>query len=541
VGDLLIRAASLWPDRDAIVFSDCRLTYSQLKGGAFRIARGLCALGVRRGQNVGLFMGNSTEFVEAFFGIAMLGGVAVPLNIRHRTTELAYIMAHADLTALMTSGRDTGYSDLPALLVDALRSGGELKTEGRYGVSASIAPRLQHIINTGGLSGSEFMGPGEFDDLAATVTQDHIEELRRGVGTRDPALILFTSGTTAHPKGCVLSHEAVTRGAVERARDRLSAAPDRDVTWSGGPLFHIGSLAPFIGSVGVAGTFLADRHFDPGRAIALMKVEGVTLAWPLFSALAQGVIDHPDFNPADFNRLKYFLTVGPEAVLDRIQDLFPDAEILQACGMTETAGIYAITAPDEDRPSRSTTQGKASPGVALRVIDPETGQDQAPGQMGELWVHGYCVMDGYYGAPEQTKSVLTKDGWLKTGDLYSRSASGSMIFQGRLKDLIKVGGENVGTMEVEVFLCSHPDVKRAEVVGRPDVKLDEVPVAFVELGEASILTAEALIAFCKGRIASYKVPRAIFFLTADEWPMSATKVDKRALRARLQQLSMPSE
>ena len=535
LGDLLIRATSLWPDRDAIIFPDRRLTYAQLHEGALKIARGLRALGLGRGQHIGLFMGNGPDYVEAFFGIALLGGVAVPLNTRHRASELAYIIAKADLAALLTSGRDTDYNDLPGLLVEALCEGGALQPEGPHGVSAATAPRLRHIIDLGGDSARPgFLGRDAFDALGAPVAPKEIEYLYGSVQLRDPALILFTSGTTAHPKGCVLSHEAATRGAGERARNRFSVAPARNVTWSGGPLFHIGSLAPFLGSVGVAGTFLSDSYFEAGRAIALMKAEGVTLAWPLFSPLALAVIDHPDFDPADFGSLQFFMTVGPEAVLERLADLFPGVELLQACGMTETAGIFAVTALEEDRHSRSTTQGRASPDIELRVVDQETGQDCAPGQMGELWVRGYCVMDGYYGEPEQTSATLTDDGWLKTGDLYSRSPSGSMIFEGRLKDLIKVGGENVGTMELEVFLCSHPEVKRAEVVGRPDDRLDEVAVAFVELREGGVLMAEELIAFCRGKIASYKVPRAIFFMAEEEWPMSATKVDKRALRARLQ-------
>ena len=151
--------------------------------------------------------------------------------------------------------------------------------------------------------------------------------------------------------------------------------------------------------------------------------------------------------------------------------------------------------------------------------------------MGEIWVRGYCVMDGYYRNPEQTLVALGHDGWLRTGDLYIKDALGRMLFQGRLKDMLKVGGENVATMEVEAFLCSHPQVKFAEVVGRPDPRLDEVPVAFVEIRDAGAVTEEELIAFCKGRIANYKIPRAVHFMAAEEWPMSATKVDKRALPA----------
>jgi fatty-acyl-CoA synthase/long-chain acyl-CoA synthetase len=532
IGDLLIRASAQRPDRDAIIFPDRRLTYFQVTAGAIKVARGLAALAIQPGQHVGLFMTNSPEYVESFFGITLLGCIVVPLNIRHRGLELSYIISNANLTAIVTSGHDTSYVDLPALLAHALNSDAELQTAGPFSVAIPSAPQLRYLIDRGGKSRPGFISIAAFEEQASQVPVEQIEQARRRVRVRDPALILYTSGTTAHPKGCVLSHEAVTRGPVERARHRLSA-PGGDVTWAAGPLFHIGSLAPFIGSVGVSGTFLTDTYFEAGRAIALMKRESVTSAWPWFPAILQGIIDHPDFDAAALATLQHLFLIAPETLVDRVQALLPHAEIMQACGMTETGGVFALSDRDESARSRATTQGKASPGVEIRIVDPDTGIDCESGNPGEIWVRGYCVMNEYYNAPDLTRAALTSDGWLKTGDLYGRADDGSLTFRGRLKDMIKVGGENVATMEVEAFLCSHPDVKLAEVVGRPDAKLDEVPVAFVEVRESSKLTAEELIAYCNGRIASYKVPRAIHFLLPAEWPMSATKVDKRALRERL--------
>jgi fatty-acyl-CoA synthase/long-chain acyl-CoA synthetase len=206
--------------------------------------------------------------------------------------------------------------------------------------------------------------------------------------------------------------------------------------------------------------------------------------------------------------------------------------------MTETAGIFALCGPDESRDSRSATQGKPSPGVEVRVVNPDTGLDLPDGQLGEIWVRGYNVMDRYWEAPEKTAETLTPDGWLKTGDLYTRLPNGSLVFGGRHKDMLKVGGENVAAVEVEAALCAHPTVKAAEVVGRPDPRLDEVPVAFVELHVGQTADERTLVAHCQTRLASYKVPRAVYFITADEWPMSATKIDKRALRERLKVLTL---
>lgn len=530
IGDLLCRGAAHVPARSALTFPDTHLTYGQLYDDAAAMARGLIGLGVAPGSHVGLFMPNCPDFARAFFAITLAGGVVVPLNTRHKAVELGYIISNADLVVIITSDEGGGYVDLPRQLTEAL-PGLDAASSGQK-LNLQCAPRLRHVVQLAGTCRPGMTDRTALEDAAAVVPVALVEKSRRCVRVRDPGLILYTSGTTAHPKGCMLSHEAVTRGPVERARYRLSTG-GHEVTWGAGPLFHIGSLAPFIGSMGAMGTYLTDRFFDPGRAIALMVREGVTLAWPWFSAIVQGIIDHPDFQAEKFDRLRHLFMIAPATLVDRVQTLFPKAEILQACGMTETAGVFALSDPDESRESRNTTQGRVSPGMEVRIVDPETGLDQPPDVMGEIWVRGFSVMDGYYGDPEKTAAVLSPEGWLRTGDLYTRSAGGSVVFNGRLKDMLKVGGENVATMEVEAFLCSHPDVKLAEVVGKADPRLDEVPVAFIELRNGAAISADDLIGFCRGRIASYKVPREVHFVMAHEWPMSATKVDKRALRAWL--------
>ena len=517
LGDLLVRAAADRPDRLALVLPDERATFADLLAGATRVARGLHGLGVARGEHVAILMPNSVAFAEAVFGTMLAGCVAVPLNARHRAAELGYIIENAQAAVLLTSHDPGDPIDFLDIIVEAFP-----------GVSA-----LRHIVSLRGddsraVRRDAFLAGGE------AISEEAIDQARRCVRVRDPAMLIYTSGTTANPKGCILCHEAMTRGPVERARHRLSAG-GHDVTWAAGPLFHIGSLAPFIGSVGVAGTFLCDAWFDPGRAIALMAEHRVTLAWPWFSAIVQGIIDHPDFSATRLASLRHLFLIAPPTLVDRVQDLLPHAEILQACGMTETAGVFALCDAGEDRESRSNTQGKASPGVELRIVEPETRADLPDGTMGEILVRGYNVMDGYWAAPEKTAQALDADGWLGTGDLYTRLPGGSVVFGGRAKDMLKVGGENVAAIEVEAFLCTHPAVKTAEVVGRADPRLDEVPVAFVELYEGMAADEEALIAHCRGRIARYKVPRAIHFMASADWPMSATKIDKRALRARLRE------
>ncbi len=525
LGDLLLRSAADHPERAALILPDDRVGFGELRDRAYAVARSLAARGVRRGDHVAILIPNSVAYAEALFGVALLGGVAVPLNARHRANELGYILANSESVALLTSRHPTDPIDFPGILTEALPS---LAGDG----AIAEAPALRTVVLLRGEPSGRFVGREDFLAGGEAVPESTIEHARRSIRLRDPALIIYTSGTTANPKGCLICHEALTRGPVERARHRLgTGAPG--VTWGAGPLFHIGSLSPFIGSIGAGGTYLTDGYFEAGRALALMADHGVTLAWPWFPAIVQGLIDHPDFDPATLPALRHLFLIAPPTLVDRVQDVLPQAEVIQACGMSETAGIFALCEPDESRESRSTSHGKPADGVEIRITDPDTGADLPDGVMGEILVRGYNVMDGYWAAPEKTADAFDAGGWLRTGDLYTRLPNGSLVFGGRCKDMLKVGGENVAAIEVEAFLCTHPDVKTAEVVGRPDPRLDEVPVAFVELYDGRVANEAALIAHCRGRIASYKVPRAIHFMQAGDWPMSATKIDKRALRARL--------
>lgn len=532
LGDLLVQSASRFPGREAIVFPESELSYAALLDGAVRVARSIIGLGIAPRSHIGLLANNGHELVTGFFGAMLANCVAVPLNARHKAHELGYIIDNAQLSLLLTAAADTTHVDFRHSIASALPS---LETACPGELALPEAPTLRHVVLLSGNARDGFMDAATFAAAGSMVAADEIDRRRRCTRLRDIATIIYTSGTTANPKGCMLTHEAISRGPVERADQRFRSG-DFDITWGGGPLFHIGSLAPFIGSIGASGTYLTDSFFHPGRAVALMQRMGVTAMWPWFPAILQPLLDQPGFLAATAN-VRSMLLIGPEALVHRVQQLLPQAEIMQACGMTETSGIFALSDPDESPSQRATSNGKAVPGIELRIVDSETGIDLAPDAVGEIWVRGYCVMEGYYRDPGRSAEALDAEGWLHTGDLYTRSKDGRLIFKGRAKDMLKVGGENVAAIDVEAFLCSHPAVRIAEVVGRPDPRLDEVPVAFVELMPGMTASADELIAHCKGRIAGYKVPRAVHFVKAEDWPMSATKVNKRELRAWLDRLA----
>lgn len=530
LADLLIRSAARYPDRPALVMPDLMLTYADLRDASIEIARGIIGLGLGSRAHVGILANNSRELVTALFGAALANCVAVPLNARHKSRELGFIIENADLALILTTAADTRFVDFREVLSTALPSLGASTPDQPQ--SFAEAPLLRGVVVLEGEAPAGFLSRADLVAAAQSVPVSTVDDARRATRLRDTAFIIYTSGTTANPKGCLLSHEAVTRGPVERASSRFRAC-EHDVTWGGGPLFHIGSLAPFIGVIGTGGTYVTDVFFDAGRALELMERERVSVAWPWFPAILQPLLDHPAFDAARLSALRKVLLIAPPALVERAQRTFPHAEFMQACGMTETAGIFALCAPDESPEQRTLSQGKPVPGITVRIIELESGEDAAPGVVGEILVRGYCVMNGYHRSPEKTAEALDSEGWLHTGDLYARDADGQLTFHGRAKDMLKVGGENVAAIEVEAYLCSHPAVKLAEVVGRPDPRLDEVPVAFIELRPGQSATEDELIGFCHGRIAGYKVPRAVFFVNDGEWPMSATKVDKRALRARL--------
>lgn len=534
LADLLVRSARNVPDHIAVAFPDEVRTYAELLEGAFRTARSLYALGVRRGDHVGILMPNSVEWVESYFGAALLGAVVVPLNVRFRTAELGYVIDHARVAVVLTSDRIADRTNFRALLAESLPSLTE--TDATSPSTVREAGALRYVVMARGLASPGIMGQDDFVAAADGVDPSVVAATRARVSVRDVAMVIYTSGTTAHPKGCMISHESITRGSVGRMRENVPLG-ERNVFWCPSPLFHIASMQVFLASIGLGGTFVTDAYFEPERAWRQIVAHDVTSLWPWFQAVMLGLESAPGFDPAAIPHVQALSLIGPSSFLRRIQSLFPHAAHINGSGMSELSGYYAMSPLDDSQEMRATTGGKPVSGVEIAIIDPETGEPAPLDTLGEILVRGYLMMDGYYRDPERTAQVIDADGWLHTGDLYAMDATGHITFGGRLKDMLKVGGENVPAIEVEAFLCTHPDIRLAEVVGQQDDKLDEVPVAFVELVEGAELEAEDILAWCRGRIASFKVPRAIFFKTSDQWPMSATKVNKIELRKELLEMT----
>jgi fatty-acyl-CoA synthase/long-chain acyl-CoA synthetase len=373
----------------------------------------------------------------------------------------------------------------------------------------------------------------QFDALAQTSPEKNVHVARLGVRVRDVGLMLYTSGTTANPKGCRITHEAQVRNSIALGRHRYRLTHE-DRFWSPLPMFHIASVLPMLAIFDVGGTYLTMSYFDAGVALDMLESYAVTATYPCFVTIMQGLIYHPKFAAADLSRIKLMnsnFAVQPPAVAESIMRAMPDALQVGSFGMTETAGTVCTGSPDESLELRITRLGKPLPGLEVRIVDPESGLDAAAGGRGEVLVRGYSVLEGYHKDPEKTAQAIDADGWFHTGDIGSLDAHGTIMFHGRYKDMLKVGGENVAAAEIEAMLGRHPAVKLAQVVGIPDAKYVEVPAAFVELKPGGAATEAELIAFCKGEAAGFKVPRAVRFVA--EWPMSSSKIQKFRLRESL--------
>ena len=514
---LFERAALLWPDNDAMIFPDRRSTYAQLRAKAHERARSLAALGVGRGDHVGLLMPNCMEFAELVWGIALLGAVLVPLNTRYKARELHYVAENADISVLVTSDAMKPHVDFAALLLDAL-PGLAGKIDARA-LHPAEAPKLRSIVLFGEDAPCRFIGQNAFEASQADIA------LPAPVDPADTGIIMYTSGTTANPKGCMVPHHALVGSAVDLWRYRYAIGPE-DRMWDPLPAFHISFLLPWMCVAHGGGAMVSQLHFDAGEALRLIEQERATWIWPSFETICADLMNHPDFVRRDLSSVRRMTAVGGRELVGRFQAAFPGAIQTAAYGLSESCGIVCAGMPEDDLEHRLTTNGTALPGVELRIIHKDTGETLGPNQRGEMLIRSDAIFSGYYKDPVKSAETL-KDGWLHTGDLCSLDEGGRVLFHGRVKDMLKVGGENVASLEIESYLVTHPAVKLAQVIGVPDDRLGEVPAAFVELVPGAVLAPAELVAFCKGQIASYKVPRYVRLV--EEWPMSTTKVRKSDL------------
>jgi len=532
LGELLRNGASLRPQDMALIFPDKRTRYADLNNQSRLWAAALIARGVQPGDHVGLLLTTRPEFVEALFGIAMAGAVAVPVNARYQPGELAFLVRDADLVCLITTGRVADSLDFSERLMEALPSLSEAADP--ENLSLQEAPKLRSIIcidepcPAGLVSAKLALGTSPLSTQAEAEIDARID----AVDPQSTALILYTSGTTANPKGCLIRHRGIVGNSRNLGR-RYEMQPG-DRFWSPLPIFHIAGILPLVSILDIGGAYLTIPNFDAGVALSMLETEKATHAYPCFVTIMQDLIEHPKFSQTDLSSVRLMnanLGVQPDWIRDSMVKAMPHTIMVGTYGLTEGSGTICTSRMTDPWEARGWRLGVPLDEWEVQILDIETGNICGVDEQGEIIARGPNMLAGYYNAPEKTAEVIDADGWFHTGDIGSFDAQGQIMFHGRTKDMLKVGGENVAAAEIEAVLQAHPAVKLAQVTGIPHQRYVEVPAAFVELNEGQSASEAELIAHCTGKLASFKLPRHVRFVS--EWPMSTSKIQKFRLRDTL--------
>jgi fatty-acyl-CoA synthase len=526
LGDLLASRAAEHGEREAMVFPDASVTYAELADRADRFARALLALGVRTGDTVGYLLVEEVDALAVLFGASTIGAVPVPVNARFKSFELSSVLAHSRMRVLITRTSVAGGPDFPELLEEVAPSLSQARGE----LHLEEAPELRHVVLLGGTERPGFLPETTFFADGERVDPAEVDARAALVRVRDTAVVMYTSGTTASPKGAMLSHEAFCRFADGAVHERLRWGPE-DRVWTALPLFHIGGIAFAVACVYAGCTYLHTGHFRPDVALDHLERQRATVALAAFETIWLAVLNQPGFAERDLSQLRQVMAVGVPERLRQVAARVPQAIQVSCFGQTEACSFLSLSSLGDTLEERVTTGGLPLPGMECRVVDPATGEDLPPDTEGELLFRGTNCFDGYLHDPELTAAAFDDEGWFHTGDVATMDPKGRVTFVSRLKDMLKVGGENVSAAEVESYLVRHPAVEIVQVVAAPDAYYLEVPAAFVQLKPDTEVTEEELITFCVGSIASFRVPRYVRFV--DEWPMSGTKIKKYVLRERI--------
>jgi len=531
IGDLPARGAGLWAERDALVFGSRRWTFAAFADAVDAAARALVAAGVEPGDKVALWVVNRPEWLFVFYAAIRIGAVVVPLNTRLREDDIRFVLAHAEATTLVQSDR-SGPIDflaqtravLPGLGVDGAAAGDP---------SDPAFPLLRRVITVGDQRHDGALWWDDCLKAGAAVPPDEVAARAAAVDPEATSMIIYTSGTTGFPKGAMHSHRCI---GVHASRAERLGTTASDVMLCYLPLFHLYGLAEAaLMAAGAGCRLVLTEGFDPGESVRLIEQERVTMLHG-FDIHFQGLMEARDRLAADVSSLRLgTIPAGTEAarpVAERIlRDFCP---VVSTYGLTEGWACTTMGSPADSLEQRTTASGFPTAGYSFRIVDPADGTERPPGEPGEILVRGRVLMQGYYREPDLTADAIDADGWLHTGDMGLLRPDGHLRFLGRYKDMLKVGGENVSPLEVEGYLLESQPLDQIAIVGYPDPRLGEVPVAYVvpaagcSLGPAEL--EAAIVDACRGRIASFKIPRRVFVV--DALPMTASgKVQKHLLRA----------
>ena len=528
IGDLLDETAGLYQEKEAVVYQEnsLRYTFGQFQEICNQVARGFMSLGIEKGQNVAIWATNVPEWVISQFATAKMGAVLVTVNTSYRAHELEYLLRQSESTTLLLieSYRDASYMEMIREICPELAEckPGELKSK--------RLPHLKNVIFLG-----EERQPGMFlwKDLlerSELVTEEERVDRQKSLHPDDVINMQYTSGTTGFPKGVMLSHVNIVNNAIKVAECQGLGVEDRVCIPV--PFFHcFGCVMGTLACVATGATMVPVTAFDPGLVLSIVEQERCTALYGV-PTMFIAELNYPTFEDRDLSSLRTGIMAGslcPIEVMKNVVDKMGIRDITIAYGQTESSPVITQTRPEDSIERKVATVGRLHEGVEAKIIDPATGESLPPGVQGELCTRGYLVMKGYYNMPDQTEKAIDADGWLHTGDLATVDEEGYYKITGRLKDMIIRGGENIYPREIEEFLYTHPKILDVQVVGVPDPKYGEQVLACICVKPDTDLTEAEIRSYCEGKIAHFKIPRYIQFVT--EYPMTASgKIQKYKLR-----------
>jgi fatty-acyl-CoA synthase len=537
IGDALAAAVTRWPDRDALIsrHQNVRWSYAEFGQRVDRLAAGFLALGLARGDRVGIWAPNCAEWVLTQFATAKAGLILVTINPAYRRSEVAYTLDKVGVKALVCADRFKT-SDYPGMIESFAP---EIASSAPGDLSAKTLPHLKTVIRIGGAPRAGWYDFEEIAALATAASRNALEEVANQLQPSDAINIQFTSGTTGLPKGATLSHRNILNNGYFTG-EQMALGPD-DRLCIPVPLYHcfgmvLGNLACI--THGAAMIYPA-TGFDPRSVLETVAAERCTALHGV-PTMFIAELEHPNFEKFDLSSLRTGIMAGapcPIEVMRRVIEKMNMREITIAYGMTETSPVSFQSASDDPMERRVSTVGRVLPHLEVKIVD-ENGQTVPRGERGELWTRGYSVMMGYWGDDEKTAEAIDAEGWMHSGDLAVIDDAGYCNIVGRLKDMVIRGGENIYPREIEEFLFRHPKIEDVAVVGVPDEKYGEELCAWIKLRGGHEASQKEIAAFCRGQIAHYKVPRYIRFV--DEFPMTVTgKIQKFLIReAMIKELNL---
>lgn len=529
IGDLFDQTATTYPDHPALIsrHQQIRLTYSELQEQVNRCARGMLHLGITKGQRVGIWAPNRSEWCITQFATSKIGAILVNINPSYRQHEIEYVLNQSGCSAIViaASFKTSNYTEMIATLAPELAQSEIGKLQ------AARLPQLTTVIRLGEDRVPGMLPWAELMALGELVSTEELHRVQREQEFDDPINIQYTSGTTGFPKGATLSHHNILNNGYFVAR--LQNFTHEDRLCIPVPLYHcFGMVMGHLGCVTHGATMIyPSEGFEPQAVLDTVQEERCTSLYGV-PTMFIAELAHPDFAKYDFSSLRTGVMAGspcPVEVMKKVNTLMNMHEVEIAYGMTETAPVSTQTRSDSPLDKRVSTVGLIGPHLEIKIVDPASGNIVPVGESGELCTRGYSIMLGYWNNPEATTNAIDSARWMHTGDLATMDEEGYIKIVGRIKDMIIRGGENVYPREIEEFLYTHPKVSDVQIIGVPDVKYGEEIMAWVQLKPGATATTEEMRVFCQGQIAHYKVPRYVKFV--DGFPMTVTgKIQKFLMR-----------